>query len=67
MILIQMMFGDQELEEQVFDYSTYELKLQPLLAKLLQIREEYQEYDDAIYNMFLGMLEIDENDRFTFQ
>lgn len=53
-----MMFGDRELEETVFDYGNFELKLQPLLAKLLQIREEYHEYNDAIYSMFLGMLEI---------
>lgn len=33
------MFADKDLEEQVFDYANYELKLQPLLAKLLQIRE----------------------------
>ena len=66
-MLVEMIFGDRDLGKQIFDYENCELKLQFLLEKLVRIREEYSEYNDTIYDMFIGMLEIEEEDRFGFQ
>ena len=66
-MLVEMIFADHELGQQIFDCENCELKLQFLLEKLIRIREEYQEYNDTIYDMFIGMLEIEEEDRFSFQ
>lgn len=61
-MLVEIIF--QEKLYEIFDYDNYEIRLNPLLGKLLQIR---QAYGDAIYQIFIGMLETEEADRFTFE
>ena len=61
-MMVEIIF--QEKLNDIFDYDNYEIRLNSLLEKLLAIRNDA---GDDIYELFIGMLETDEADRFTFQ
>lgn len=56
-----MIFGESLSE--IFDYENFEIKLKPLLVKLNTLR---QEFGDELYDIFLKMLELDEEQRIGF-
>ena len=60
-MLIEIVFGESMGE--IFDYENFEIKLKPLLTKLNTLR---QEFGEALYEVFLRMLELDENQRIDF-
>ena len=62
-IMLIEMISQNSLEE-IFDYDNYEIRLNSLLEILLSIREQH---GDKVYQMFIGMLETEEADRFTFE
>lgn len=62
-IMLVEIISQQNMEE-IFDYDNFEIRLNSLLEVLLQIR---QQYGDQVYHLFIGMLETEEADRFSFE
>ena len=62
LMLVEIVF--QESLEEIYDYENYEIKLKPLLEKLSQIRGQF---GDEVYEIFIRMLEIEEDDRADYE
>ncbi len=61
-ILIERIF--QESLSEIFDYDSFEIKLNPLLEKIQGIKEQFGE---EVAGLFIAMLEVEEEDRIGFE
>ena len=62
LMLVEIIFGESLAE--IYDYQSFEIRLNPLLEKLQRIKEEFGE---EVASLLIGMLEIEEEDRLDFQ
>lgn len=61
-MLVEIIFMEQL--GYIYDYQNYQIRLNPLLEKLQKIKENFGE---EVASLFVGMLEIEEEDRYDFQ
>lgn len=62
MMLVEVVFKEELAS--IYDYENFEIRLNPLLEKLQMIKSEF---GDEVASLFVGMLEIEEEDRYSFE